>query len=250
MKKSPLISLAQLIFMAFLGLLQSSHAANLAFDDASSAVYADGNGWANGDNGGSGFASWSISTVGSAGVFVSSTAVSAQSFGLWANSGANSSTARRDFTGGSLLAGQTISFSIAHTPTVSTGAEVGFSLLSAGSSRITFKFVGGGTSWQMNDGNADFGAGQNYLASSPISFSFTYNGGNSYSYRLGTGSGNNYTSTSNISSLDGIVFRNNGQGNSQNLGIDDLQIVPEPSSASLLAFALSSLLALRRRRKV
>lgn len=248
MKKSPSRKLHQLVLMACLGFLQPSHAANVALDDASSAVYADGNGWANGDNGGSGFSSWIISTAGSAGVFVGSTAVSAQSFGLWANSGANSSTARRDFTGGSLLAGQTISFVIAHTPTVSTGAEVGFSLLSGGSSRITFKFVGGGTAWLMNDGNADFGAGQNYAANSPISFSFTYNGGNSYSYRLGTGSGNNYTATSNISSVDGIVFRNNGQGNSQNLGIDDLQIVPEPSSANLLTFALSAILAFRRRK--
>ncbi|NCZ97297.1 PEP-CTERM sorting domain-containing protein [bacterium] len=51
-----------------------------------------------------------------------------------------------------------------------------------------------------------------------------------------------------MSSVDGIVFRNNGQGNSQNLGIDDLQIVPEPSSASLLTFTLSAILAFRRRK--
>jgi len=226
------------------------HAANVAFDDASSAVYSDG--WATGDNGGNGFGPWTLNTVTSsgnfAGSFHGSTAVSTQSFGLWANGSTASSSATRSLTGGLLTAGQTISFDVGHTPTIN--GSIGFSLLAGGNGRITWKFTGGQSTWQMNDGGDDFGIAQNYVANTPISFSFTYNGGNSYSYSFGTASGNNFTTAdaNRINAIDGISFWNNNQGENQNFGVDNLRVVPEPSSASLMVLGISGLLAFRRRR--
>jgi len=103
----------------------------------------------------------------------------------------------------------------------------------------------------LNDGGNDFTSGQAYIANNPLTFTFTYNGGSSYSYTFGTGSGNNYTAGNNISGLNGVQFFSVNQGADQNMGINNLSVVPEPSTYALLALSAAGFGAhvIRRRRR-
>ena len=227
-------------------------AANNASDNAGNSAYSDG--WTTGDNGGTGFGNWTLTPAtpdgGFAGSYVGGTSQGNPSFGIYAgNSSTALFTADRPFTGGALTAGQSFSVSVANTATIV--GEVGFQFLSGSTPRWTLKFVGGGTDWQLNDGGSDFGAGQAYAANTPLAFSFTYNGGNSYSYTFGTGSGNNFTAANDLSDLTGVRFYNRDQGGDQNLGFNNLSVVPEPSTYALLALSAAGLGAhlVRRRRR-
>jgi hypothetical protein len=227
-------------------------AANVANDNAGNSAYSDG--WTTGDNGGTGFGNWTLTSTpngGFAGSYVGGTSQGNPSFGIFAgNSSTALFTADRPFTGGALTAGQSFSVSLGNT--VSIAGEIGFQFLSGSTARWTLKFIGGGTDWQINDGGgSDFGAGQAYAANTPLAFSFTYNGGNSYSYTFGTGSGNNFTAANDLSNLTGVRFYNRDQGPDQNLGFNNLSVVPEPSTYALLALSAAGLGAhvIRRRRR-
>jgi hypothetical protein len=229
-------------------------AANNASDNASTANYPGGT-WTTGSNGGTGFGNWTLTSTpagGSAGSYIGGTAIGNPSFGIF-SSGNNAATmtALRPFTGGGLTAGQSFGVTIGNTLTIGNPGNIGLSLMSGGSARWTLKFVGGGTEWQLNDGGSDFGAGQAYAANTPLSLTFTYNGGSSYSYTFGTGSGNNFTAAADISNLDGVQFFSVNQGGGENMGINNLSVVPEPSTYALLALsavAFGGYVARRRRR--
>ena len=229
-------------------------AANNASDNASTANYPGGI-WTTGSNGGSGFGSWTLTSTpagGSAGSYIGGTAIGNPSFGIY-SSGNNAATmlALRPFTGGGLTAGQSFSVTIGNTVTIENPGQIGLSLMSGSSARWTLKFVGGGANWLLNDGGSDFGAGQAYAASTPLTLTFTYNGGSSYSYTFGTGIGNNFTAGADISNLDGVQFFSTNQGINQNMGINNLSVVPEPSTYALLALSAVSFggyVARRRRR--
>lgn len=242
----------KLVFIAVFSALlaAAAQAASVASDNATNSAYSGGN-WADASNGGSGFGAWSFTTSGTAGRYIGGTALGSTTFGIWAVSGSgNGSYALRPFTG-AMTSGQTFSVTLAHTATVETGASVGLSLMDGGTGRITLKFTGGNSAWTLNDGGSDFSIGQNYAANTPLTFSFTYNGGSSYSYSFGSASGANYTAATSLANLNGINFFNNYQGNSQNMGFNDLSLVPEPSTYALLAasaLAFGGYVVRRRRR--
>ena len=223
-------------------------AANVATDNASTSNYPGGT-WTTGSNGGTGFGAWTITSTpagGFAGSYIGGTALGDPTFGIYSgNNAAATLLAYRPFTGGGLTAGQRFIVDLAHTGTIN--GQIGLSLMSGSTARWTLKFVGGDTDWQINDGGSDFGAGQAYAATTPLTLNFRYNGGNSYSYTFGTGSGNGYTATSDLSNIDGVQFFSVNQGAGQNFAFNNLS-VPEPSSASLMALGAAGLFALRRRR--
>lgn len=223
----------------------SGLAATTATDNASNSAYSDG--WTTGDNGGSGFGSWTLSSS-NGGSYIGSTGQGDPSFGLYANSDpGNYSTASRSFTGGALTSGQTFSIDLGHTANITTNKDLGINLTDGGSVVFTLKFVGGATNWVLDDGGGGtFGSGQNYAPNTSLTFSFTYEGGNNYSYTFGTGSGTNYTATNDISGIDGIELFNTGQGSGENFGFNNLTIVPEPSIALLGGLGLLCLLRRRR----
>lgn len=224
---------------------------HLAFDTAGNY-----NNWT-GDpslNEGFGFAPWTFDQAspggGFAGRYIGGTATGDPSFGLFSGNDAGAfSSAFRAFDN-PLAAGDTFSVDIGHTQTVN--GEVGLNLINNGNIAFTLKFVGGGSSWSMNDGLTDFGAGQAYEANTSLTFSFTYNGGSSYSYTFGSGSGNNFTAISDISSIDEVGFFSVNQGGDQNFGINNLAVIPEPSSIimmGLAGLAAGGLTVLKRRKQ-
>lgn len=235
--------------VASIALSSGAFAASLANDNATNSAYSDG--WITGDNGGTGFGAWTISTNASggfAGSYIGSTGLGAPAFGIFSgNNVAASLVAYRPFTGG-LTSGQSFIVNLGHTPTIN--GQIGLSLMSGASARWTLKFVSGGSNWLLNDGGSDFGAGQAYAPNTPLTLNFTYNGGSSYSYTFGTGSGVNFNASADITNLDGVQFFSTNQGPDQNLGFNNVQVVPEPSTYALLSLAAAGLGARiwRRRR--
>ncbi|HEY3662033.1 MAG TPA: PEP-CTERM sorting domain-containing protein [Chthoniobacterales bacterium] len=121
----------RIVFLACLFInfvLPSARAALLASDNAADPAY--NNGWADGSNGGSGFAPWAITTnndnvdhfagtfIGDAGGSGINPAINTggRAFGMYSNTSGNTSgasvSAQRDFTGGSLQVGQSFSLDI------------------------------------------------------------------------------------------------------------------------------------------
>jgi hypothetical protein len=245
--KTPLMKKSLIAAVASIALSSGAFAANPANDNASTANY-PGGAWATGDNGGVGFGNWTITTNSTAGSYIGGTALSDPSFGIFSE-GAGFITAYRPFTGGALLAGESFSVDLANTVTID--GEIGLQLMDGAAARWTLKFVGGGGDWQLNDGGSDFGSGQAYAANTALSLSFTYNGGSSYSYTFGTGSGNNFIATADISNINGVQFFSANQGAGQNMGFNNLEVVPEPSTYALLALSAAGLGAhlIRRRRR-
>ena len=229
-----------------------SLSASVASDNASTANYPGGT-WTTGSNGGTGFGAWTLTATpngGSAGSYIGGTAIGNPAFGIYTSGNAAANmTAFRPFTGGGLTAGQSFGVTIGNTATIN--GQIGLSLMSGNNARWTLKFVSGQANWLLNDGGSDFGSGQAYAANTSLALTFTYNGGNSYSYTFGTGSGNNFTAGVVISNLDGVQFFSTDQGSGENMGINNLSVVPEPSTYALLgiaAFGFVAHVARRRRR--
>jgi hypothetical protein len=247
MKKLLLAAVASVV------LSSGAFAATLANDNATNVAYSDG--WITGDNGGVGFGPWAITANGSgsggfAGSYVGGTGLGNPTFGIYSgNNAAATVTAYRPFTGGGLTVGQSFNVDLGNTATIV--GQIGLTLMSGSTARWTLKFVGGGANWLLNDGGSDFSAGQAYAPNTPLSFSLTYGGGSTYSYSFGTGSGNNFTASADISNLDGVQFFSVDQGDNQNMGFNNLQVVPEPSTYALLALSAAGLGAhlIRRRRR-
>jgi len=229
----------------------------IAFDSATNAPYQPGNVWGDSSNGGFGFGAWEFNTSGDGGRYIGGTGIGDPTFGIFAPNSTSTSSAFRPFSS-ALNPGDTFSVVIGHTQDI--GGEIGLSLWSGGSARITLKFIGGETDWTFNDGGSDFNIAQPYAANTPLTFSFTYVGSGlnenndpsyTYSYSFGSASGNNFTTLNDISSVDGVGFFNNDQGGGQNFGFNELQIVPEPSTYALLMLGAAAMggYVIRRRRR-
>lgn len=204
-------------------------------------------------NEGYGFEAWTFDQqtgTGFAGRFIGDTAVGDTSFGLFSGDDATAfSSAFRKFDN-PLGVGDTFSVNLGHTG--ANFGEIGLNLINNGTIVYTLKLVSGETTWEMNDGGTDFGIAQDFEADTSIPFSFTYNGGSSYSYSFGSASGNNFIANSDISSIDEVGFFNRDQGGGQNIGFNNLTVIPEPSSiimVGLTGLAAAGLTLLKRRRK-
>ena len=232
-----------LVLMA-IGLATTGAFAALGANDNASNY---GGGWTSGSNGGTGFGSWTI-TDGDGGHYIGGTGLGANTFGLFNTFTSTTTDAIRPFTG-TLSPGQTFSIDLGFSPFSSAGA-IGIDLMSGAS--VSFELVTTGSGdWMLNDGGSNFSAGVAATANTPFSFSFTYNGGNSYSFTLtGSAGGTNFLATNSISGIDNLRIFNFNQGPGANFGFNNLAIVPEPSSLALIAgpALLGAWFFVRRRR--
>jgi hypothetical protein len=119
---------------------------------------------------------------------------------------------------------------------VSNGGEIGINLFSGGSFRLGFKFIGGSSGWVLNDGGSNFSSGISWAGGTPgttLNYSFTRGTGNAYTLNISQGAqsyiGSN-TGTSGIMSIDSVQFYSSAQGGGENIGFNNLSVVPEPST--------------------
>jgi len=239
------------ILLVSLVLNIESHA-SIAFDSSSEPAYND-EATFNALNGGSGFNAWSVG--GNGGSYINARTLGSSGFRLWADAGMFV-VAERSLSS-ALETGQSFSVNIGHFG--GNNGELGLSLMSGISSVFNLNLVAGSSYWRAWDGGSSYdlndvsGMANYHTTDNDLAvFTFTFNGGNSYSFSLEDSLGNgyfasDYTAINDITSIDGISFYNNGQGGGKNFYFDQLSIIPEPATVGLLAFVGSSLIVARRR---
>ena len=258
------LALALTVSAAF---VTAANAQIVATDNASNPAYDDG--WAAGDNGGTGFGAWTTVTQG----FIGSSNqngnapsgnidTGGESFGLFSNTGApGTAQAIRPFSS-ALTVGQTFSLDFDNGFVASGGAQ-GFSLLSGGTIRFEFYFAGGSTSYTVDvAAGSDFqtahgfttdGMNTAFTLTSPDTFTFTitYNSGTptteSFSGSLSGAAGTGIDSFRLFNANANQPSNNDGSSNAY---FNSPTVVPEPSSLSLLAgpAILGAWFFVRRRR--
>lgn len=231
------------IALAFVG----AHAANVATDNAGDPVY--DNGWQTGDNGGTGFGAWTLNGGAGTAFFVNSSTLNAggssggidtggRALGMFANN--DLAEAIRPLTGGSLLVGQSITLQL-DNGFIQSGGSAGFDLRdSTGNARLSFYFQGGGTNYTVFDsmGTRDSGVG---FTGNGLSIAFTLTGTDTYSISITPNGGgttvvsNNLAGTAGTGIVDMRFFNfNAGTNQDSNFYINNLAVVPEPTTLSLL----------------
>jgi hypothetical protein len=168
--------------------------------------------WNNGSTGGTGFGAWGFSNTTNAGFFLAEGATNmnvnaAKGFGLYANTG-GLSVARRTLPS-SMNVGDSVALRIDNN-WIDNGGRVGFGLANAGASnRFNFYFVGGQTTYRIDDSSTNRDSGTSYTDGGML-VTFTLTGSNSYS--LSTG-GSTITGTLGGSgAISQIVFSNSNAG--------------------------------------
>ena len=143
-------------------------------DSAANAVYSDG--WTDGDDGsdsGDAFQQWALMSGGTAGNYIGSVGgLPGDSFGIWADSLDNAGAIRIFNT--PMEIGQTFSFVFGHSANVANGGTIAFSIFNNNAPAIAWRFMGGQSFWQINDGGGWLDIGQGVQANTALAFSFTY----------------------------------------------------------------------------
>jgi hypothetical protein len=208
-------------------------------------------------NQGTGFNAWTGSGTGGGGNYIGSSGLSSSSFAIFSGGGSgNSFEATRPFSS-AMNVGDTFSVQFGYTGVADDGV-IGINLFSDTAFRLGIKFTGGQGEWTLNDGGNDFGIGIPWSGGTPgttLNFSFTRGSENNYSINVSQGSdsfeGLNFTASSGVMSVDRVQFFTGGQGGGENIGFDNLNVVPEPSTYALFvlgAAAMSGYVIRRRRR--
>jgi hypothetical protein len=227
----------------------TAQAAGPAFDAAGDPVYQpSAGGWQAGDNGGTGFGAWTFlnqtfigtstanGTAPSGGIDTAGV-----SFGLFSNSGAPGfAQAFRDFSSG-LAVGETFLMDF-DNGFVSSGGFVGFALRNAnGNSLFQFLFTGGGNSYTIDAGTTQ--QTSHGFTADGMRTSFTLTGANTFNFSIQFN--DNMTTemfTGTLASPGGTItnlrlFSSNGNetsGASSDVFYNNMAVIPEPSSLSLL----------------
>lgn len=192
--------------------------------------------------------------------------------GMWAiwdrdasvDGGFSETQATHTYAGGALTVGQSVSIDYTYA-NIASGERVGIRLLDGITTEAEFSFLGGGDYWSHTDtasaGYTD--TSMRWNGGDIIQVAFTLTGANSYSMSITAGSnpgfaqgGDNnpnpgaflesWSGTFTGSSIDGIqVFTAGGDGSDQRF--DNLSVIPEPATISLVgAFGLGALFLRRR----
>lgn len=266
---------AGIVTAALLLPLIGANAANLASDSAADAVYDDG--WQSGDNGGYGFGPW-VFTFNSTdpnrnGVFMGSSAnngeapcgnidTGGRAWGMYANVLVDSSGpsigivfATRAFTGGELGIGQTLTLAM-DNGWIEQGfrgpGSVGFSL-----NRFSFFFAGGDDQYRVGNGNPHdwvglYGTGIPFTDDGLL-VSFTRTGEDTYRLVVAPQGGSPVEFTGTMppgGPIDSITLFNRfaGPDSPRDAFFNNLAIIPEPTTAALVALSALPAWWLRRRR--
>jgi len=239
-----------LSIFAVLALTFSAHA-QIASDNASN--YSGG--WTNGSNGGSGFGAWTITSSGTAGVYVGNPSsigiggMPSSSFGLYANVGAgNFVNATRSLIA-PLGIGETFSFlwGINFDGNNSINGNKGFDLLVGATTVVTVN-NGGTDAIQFNTQDVGFGYGTNAMT-----WSFTLTDATTLAVsandRDGSGTfSTNITVSGGVSSFNLYASQLNN-GSQGEPFYNNFQVVPEPTTVTLALVGLAGLAIARRRKQ-
>lgn len=210
--------------------------AAVAADSASAGAYDDG--WANGDNGGSGWGAWALTNWNgaNAGFFIATTNnanqnIGPEAWGLWANTGSTAEAARP--LPHALAAGEVLSLQFDNN-WIQDGYSTGIGLQNANKDNLfEFLFIGGGTNYTVNDNATGrdtmipwSGAGWNAA--------FELTGGGQYRFTCGT---NVVTGTlKSVADMSITRFKawnySAGAGWQYNLYLDDLVVTGPGGAAS------------------
>ena len=215
--------------------------ASISADNSSNYI---GGSWNNGDNEGTGFKSWVITESTGSGKYIGGTGLGSSSFGLYANNSFYAA-AEREFNQ-SLVAEQTFQITLGYTANIY--GNIGLTLFNASEDLINIDFTSGESNWRLWDGDSNLAQSAAYNPNNPLSFSLTYNGGNSYSYTFAEVS-QTRSSINDISSIIGFRVYNNAQGAGENFGFDNIAVIPEPTTVAYLGASCLSILGLRRIKK-
>jgi hypothetical protein len=149
------------------------------------------------------------------------------------------------FAGGALTIGQTVSINF-EMRALDPGTQAGISLLSGSGNAITFAIIGGGPDnyYYTDAGSTDANAGPlGYQYQSPFNIALTVTGADTYSAVAGSDS---WSGTFN-GSLTGIDVFDHAGGNGSDVGFNNLEVVPEPSTLAMLVSGGVMLLGYRRK---
>ena len=247
----------------------ASYGAAVASDNASNVLY-NGGRIDTGENGGSGFGTWTVtpgSNSGFAGNFEGSSDAGSDSWGFYANTSNTSSAVRTFTTGGpsnvNFLAFQE-SFSLTmDNNSINNGGTVGFGLQnSSATNRLEFYFLGGDSAYTVNIGGTAYllnGAGGRPnlpFTSTGLSITYFQQASNAFTLSITRLSDNALFTVTNAttqslaaSDISQVRLFNFNAGGSNDQFFNNLVVVPEPTSAMLLgASALASMFMMRRRR--
>ncbi|MEY2485831.1 MAG: hypothetical protein QOH39_1479 [Verrucomicrobiota bacterium] len=253
-------------------------AAAPASDQASNSPYEPGNTWVNGQNGGTGFGAWVLTSGTNSGFLMGTSSsngamppsgnidTAGKSWEMFASSG-DTASAVRQFTGPSgarqLAVGQSISLAM-DNGVIQTGGMVGFSLNDGnGNPRFELYYLGGDSvdSYKININGTQFNLNLPFTADGFSNITFTLGASNAWSLSItenGVAGTMMYSSASfsnlaasNIAQID--LFDVNAGSATNNFVFFNclfMNAVPEPSVTSLLAVGtiLGAWLLIRRRR--